>query len=162
VSENTPNSYVLNVTNSTGSYTTPNLRLAAIEGVTGANLSEPGSTVDMRVGNMTYTVSNNNANSVRVQLAAASGSVVADVKKFSQYDNTTNDSSSWDSTTFTTTPTIIDTVVFDRSTELHTTRIRQQDPVTGLWSIYDVHLFASASGGRTNVWVQQIATGLAY
>jgi hypothetical protein len=160
VSANTPNEYILTVTDRNGSYQTPNLRQAAVDGVQSANLSAPGSTMRTRVGNMDYIVSHQGTGQVGVQLAAATGTVLADVKKNAQYDATMVDSASWDNTTFTTTPTVIDTTVYTRSNEFHTTRIRQQDPATGLWSIYDVNLFTSASGGRTNVWVQQIATGL--
>jgi hypothetical protein len=162
VSENNPRAYTLQVTNADGSFLTPNLRQASIDGVTGADLSAAGSTMSIPVGNMVYTVSRQDANSVNVRLSAASGSVLADVKKFSQYNANTIDAASYDSTTFTTTPVTIDTVVYNDSNEFHVTRIRQQDPVTGLWSIYDVNLLTSANGARTNVWVQQIATGLTY
>jgi hypothetical protein len=162
VSENTPNSYVLSVNNATGSYVTPNLRLAAVDGVYSSNLSVPGNVINARVGNLTYSVTNNDPTSVKVQLAANSGNVLADVKKFSQFDGAGMDSDSWDNTRFTTTPTVIDAVVYDRSSERHITRIRQQDPETGLWSVHEVSLFTSAGGARTNVWVQEIATGLSY
>jgi hypothetical protein len=160
VSENTPNSYVLNIAGPTGSFNTPNLRNSA--NIYSSNLSIPGNVINAQVGNLTYSVTNSSANSVQVQLAANEGNVLADVKKFSQFDATGVDSGSYDNTRFTTTPTVIDTNAYDRSNEFHTTRIRQQDPVTGLWSVHEVMLFTSASGARTDVWVREIATGISY
>jgi hypothetical protein len=161
VREDTPLSYVLDVTNQDGTFQTPNLR-PSVENVRSANLGVPGSTVSTQVGNLTYTASYNDANSLRVQLSAASGAVLADVKKFSQYNATQVDSASYDNTTFTTAPTTIDTIVFDDSNEFHITRIRQLDPATGLWNLYDVHLYTSANGTRTNLWTVPVATGLRF
>jgi hypothetical protein len=127
-----------------------------------ANLSAAGRSVSVPVGSLTYKVSHNDAGSVKVELAAASGRVVADVNKFSQFNTNNIDAMAWDSTAFTTTPTVIDAIVYSRSNEHHVTRIRQQDPATGLWGLYEVNLFTSAGGTRTDVWVQEIATGLAY
>jgi hypothetical protein len=162
VSQDTPTAYVLQVTDRNGTVLTPNLRKAFADGIYGANLSTAGSSISVPVGNMTYTVSNLDASSVRVQLGATSGTVLADVKKTAQYDAGGTDASSWDNTVFTTTPTVIDSQVYARSNEMHVTRIRQQNPATGLWSIYDVHLFSSQNSGRTNVWVEPIATGLSF
>jgi hypothetical protein len=158
ISESTPSSYVLQVTDRNGSYLTPNLRSAGT--VNSANLSTAGSSMSTQVGNLIYTVNNANNGAVSVQLSAASGTVLADVKKNAQFDAAGMDSASWDNTTFTTTPVTIDAQVFGRSNEYHITRIRQQDPATGLWNICDVNLFVSASGGRTNVWTDCKASGL--
>ncbi len=127
-----------------------------------ANLSVPGSELTTRVGNLDYTARYNAADSVSIQLRAVSENVLADVNKFAQYTPTGMNSASWDNTTFTTAPTTIDAVVYSRSNERHVTRIRQQDPATGLWSIHDVTLYSSANGARTNVWVAPIATDLAF
>ncbi len=56
VNQNTPNSYVLEVTNKNGSYLTPNLRSGNRE-IYSADLSMPGSTMTANVGNLAYTVS---------------------------------------------------------------------------------------------------------
>jgi hypothetical protein len=160
VSEDTQRSYVLEVTNRDGSFLTPNLSPLADTSVYSANLAGAGSSMNVPVGNLIYTVSNYNAGASQVQLRAAAGTVPADVKKFSQFDTTQVDSSSWDNAAFTETPTVIDTMVYGRSNEFHVTRIRQQDPSTGLWSLYEVNLFSSASDARVNVWVKRIATGL--
>jgi hypothetical protein len=133
-----------------------------IELVNSRNLSAAGSSLRVPVGNMIYTVSNNGAASVSVALEAASGSVLADVSKSSQYNATNVDATAYDSTTFTTTPTVIDAIVYNRSNERHITRIRAQDPATGLWNLYEVNLFTSAGGARTDVWVQEIETDMTY
>jgi hypothetical protein len=162
LSEQTPNSYILNVATKDGSFQTPNLMASNISGITGANLQAPGSTTSIDIGNMKYIVSYQNGNSVKLELAAVSGSVTADVMKSSQFGNNGVDGTVLDNTVFTTTPTLIDTYVLDSSNEFHTTRIRQQDPATGLWSIYDVSLFPSANAARTNIWYKLIASGLSY
>jgi hypothetical protein len=130
--------------------------------VVSANLSVPGRSLSAQAGSLIYKVSHNDAGSVRVELSASSGKVVADVNKFSQYNTNNIDATSWDNTTFTTTPTVIDAIVYNRSNEHHVTRIRQQDPATGQWNLYVVHLFTSAGGTRTDVWVQEIGTELTY
>ncbi|MDR1736195.1 MAG: hypothetical protein LBR85_04920 [Oscillospiraceae bacterium] len=128
-----------------------------------ADVSVPGSSLSARVGNLIYTVSNlEKKDVVKVDIRAASGSVLADVKRFAQFGATGIDSAHWDNITFTATPFTIDETVLNTTNEFHTTRIRQQDPATGLWSVYDVHLFASNLGARTDIWVQQIGTGRTY
>jgi hypothetical protein len=160
VSQDTPGAYVLQVQNRDSSFLTPNLR--GITGFTSGNVSQPGSSESIQVGNLTYTVGYQANGSVNVRLNATSGTVNADIKKMSQYNNTSVDSTSWDNSTFTTAPVTIDTTVYADSNEYHVTRIRQRDPVTGLWRIDDVTLFTSANGARTDIWVNEIATGLSY
>jgi hypothetical protein len=161
VNTDNPNSYILQVTNSTGSYLTPNLR-QSVSDIRSANLSTAGSGMSVPVGNMTYTVNNAGAGQVQVLLSGTNGDILADVKKFAQYNATPVDSVNFDNTTFTTAPTVIDNIVYSNSNEYHVTWIRQQDPSTGLWNLYAVKLFASAGGSRTNVWVEQKGTGLSF
>jgi hypothetical protein len=127
-----------------------------------ANLSVPGSSASVQVGNLIYKISYSNTGSAKVELSAASGTVLADVNKTSLYNTTSMDASSFDNTTFTTTPTMIDAIVYNRSNERHSTQIRQQDPQTGLWNLYNVHSFTSAGGARTDVWVEELGTDLSY
>jgi hypothetical protein len=133
--------------------------IAAVES---AGLTASGRSMSVPVGNMVYKVTANDAASVKVELSAASGKVLADVNKFSQYNTNNIDAMAWDNTSFTTSPTLLDAIVYSRSNEHHVTRIRQQDPATGQWSLHEVHLFTSDGGARTNVWVQEIAEGLTF
>jgi hypothetical protein len=153
----------LRITDKNGSYETPNLRQAAADSMYSADLSLPGSSMSAQAGNILYTVSNlPKSDVVKVELKTLSGTVLADVKRFAQFGATGIDSAHWDNTTITTTPLLIDETVLNSTNEFHMTRIRQQDPVTGLWSVYVVHLFASGLGKRTDVWVQQIGTERSY
>jgi hypothetical protein len=153
----------LKITDKNGSFKTPNLLRAAADSMYSADLSIPGSSLSVRVGNIIYTISNLPKNDVvKVELKALSGSVSADVKRFAQFGATGIDSAHWDNTTITTTPLTIDETVLNSTNEYHVTRIRQQDPATGLWSVYAVYLFASGLGARTDVWVQQIGTERSY
>jgi hypothetical protein len=159
-STNTPMEYRLQVTNENGSYITPNLR--AVPVMYSANLSSSGSTLNIPVGNMTVRYNGLGNGNVSEQIMANSGTVTADVKKIAQYDTTAVDSSAMDDATFTATPTAVDTTIYGHSNEYHVTRIRQQDPATGLWSLYDVHLFASNGSTRVNAWVEQKAEGMSF
>ncbi len=155
VSRNTRDAYVLEVTSATGTYQTPNLRQAT-ENVSGANLAATGSTVSAQVGNLNYTLTKNSAGYLDATLAATSGSVVADVAK------STVSGANYDSQTYTTAPKPVGAPVNPNPGEYYVMRVRQQDPATGLWSLHDVSVFASANGARTNIWVKEIASGLSY
>jgi len=126
-----------------------------------ANLSTAGTALTVPVGNMTYSITNTGG-TISETLAATSGTVVADVKSLSQYDGSGLNSTSFDNTTFTTTPTALDATIYKNSNEYLDTRIRQQDPTTGLWSIYEVATLVSDNGARVNTWVTPIATGLSF
>lgn len=55
-----------------------------------------------------------------------------------------------------------DSLMYSRSEEEHSIKIRQQDPATKLWSLCEIHSFISANGARTSVWVQWSGTDVTY
>ena len=48
----------------------------------------------------------------------------------------------------------IDGTVYTNSQETHNMRIRQQDPVTKLWSMCEINSFLSAGGARCSIRIQ--------
>ena len=58
----------------------------------------------------------------------------------------------------TAAPVLVDlrrTTIYDGSTiETHNMRIRQQDPVTKLWSMCEINSFLSAGGARCSIRIQ--------
>ena len=49
---------------------------------------------------------------------------------------------------------VIDGTVYTNSQETHNMRIRQQDPVTKLWSMCEINSFLSAGGARCSIRIQ--------
>lgn len=159
--EDSPLSYKLQITTAESMITTPNLKTNYT--VYSANLKDTGSYLEVPVGNIIYRIEYSTALDLRLKLkAAGETSINADIKKFSQYNATANESVSNDSYTLTSTFLTIDSNIYHSSNEYHITRIRQQDPETNLWSICDVHLFASSSGARVDVWIEWKGVGLSY
>ena len=56
----------------------------------------------------------------------------------------------------------IDGTVYTNSQETHNMRIRQQDPVTKLWSMCEINSFLSAGGARCSIRIQWSEYDVAY
>ncbi len=56
----------------------------------------------------------------------------------------------------------IDGTVYTNSQETHNMRIRQQDPVTKLWSMCEINSFLSAGGTRCSIRIQWSEYDVAY
>ena len=50
--------------------------------------------------------------------------------------------------------TVLDEIVYAQSQETHSIQLRQQDPVTKLWSLCEIRPFLSADGARCSVRIQ--------
>lgn len=157
VTEETPISYVLTIDTENDTIVTPNLRPALYE-TYNADLSASGSSYELTVGNIVYRLQYNTASTQRVFLRPLDPAVpvLADIKRSTQV-NSTVDGGQWDNYTLNAELTV-DTSLSDSSNEIHIVRIRQQDPVTGLWSLCTVELFSSNSGARVSLWVNWIFT----
>ena len=59
-------------------------------------------------------------------------------------------------------PVTIDGTVYTNSQETHNMRIRQQDPVTKLWSMCEINSFLSAGGARCSIRIQWSEYDVAY
>lgn len=60
------------------------------------------------------------------------------------------------------TRTVLDDLMYSQSQESHTMLIRQQNPTTKLWSLCEIHSFASNGGARTSIWVQWTEVDVSY
>lgn len=159
--EDSPLAYKLQFKTAENTIITPNLKTNY--SIHSANLKSSGSYLEVPVGNIIYRVESS-AIDLRVRLRAAEeeASIVVDIKKFAQYNATASDSGTNDNYTLTSNFLTIDSNSYYSSNEYHVTRIRQQDPETNLWSLCDVHLFASSGGARVDVWVEWKGEGLSY
>lgn len=159
--EDSPLLYKLQINTAESMITTPNLKSNCI--FYSANLKNSGSYQEVPIGNIIYRIEYSTTTDLRLRLkAVGETSIIADIKKFSQYNATACDSGSNDSYTLTSTFLTIDSNIYHSSNEYHITRIRQQNPETNLWSVCDVHLFASSSGARVDVWVEWKGVNLSY
>ena len=50
--------------------------------------------------------------------------------------------------------TVVDEIVYTNSQETHQMVLRQQDPVSKLWSLCEIHSFLSAGGARCSLRIQ--------
>lgn len=125
------------------------------------NLSTSGSSYDIVIKNVVYHLQAS-AGTIALSLRSTGSSILADVKRSSQYDATGIEGSSLNGVTLTTTNQSLDSIIYDNSNEMHRTWIRQRDPITNLWSLYEVDLFPSDNGARTDIWVYKIYENASY
>ena len=83
------------------------------------------------------------------------------MRRTSIYNGGAVEAQTFDSTTVSS-KTVLDDIVYSRSQETHTIKIRQQDPQTKLWSLCEVTTFISAGGARTSVWVRFYEYNVSY
>ena len=162
--EDTPTSYILQITSADGTIITPNLRATGTSRtVYHFNMETVNTVREIPVGNVIYRMESINANALRLDLlpADAATPILIDVKRFSQYDTGGVQGPSVDTYTLSGT-LVLDTEVLNSSREYHITEIRQQDPDTALWSTCEVHLFLSGVNSRIDVWVDWISTDVSY
>ncbi|SDN04633.1 hypothetical protein SAMN04488502_1111, partial [Dendrosporobacter quercicolus] len=119
------------------------------------NLSASGSSFDVPVGNISYQLQYSTSSSLSLSVSALVSSITVDIKRSSQYDSAV-EGTSLNGVTLTPTSVQLDSLIYSNSNEMHRTWIRQQDPDTSLWSLYEIDLFASVAGARTSIWVYLI------
>lgn len=121
------------------------------------NISGTGKSYDVKIKNVIYRLSYSSADAVNLKLlSTGGGTILVDVRRFSCF-NSSVEGQTLNNYNLTSTPVDIDSIIYSNSVETHQTRIRQQDPITKLWSLYDVNLFVSANGSRTTIWIYMIA-----
>lgn len=57
---------------------------------------------------------------------------------------------------------VLDDLMYSQSQELHSIKIRQQDPGTKLWSLCEIRSFSSNGGARTSIWIQWSEVDVSY
>lgn len=161
IAEDTPLSYKLNFKTSTEDITTPNLFKSLDE--YHVDLSASGSTLNIPLGSLILTYQNTSSTSLRISVAAknADAPVLTDIRRITIFNATSIESQTFNNTTIST-RIVLDDLVYSQSQESHSMKIRQQDPVTKLWSLCEIHSFISNGGARTSVWIQWSEVDVSY
>ena len=161
VEENTTTSYKVRFKTADQEFVSPNLH-STME-CYNVDLSTSGSSIDVPLQSLYLTAQYAAAGAIRLSIRAknAAKPVLADIRRTSIYDGLSIDSQTFNNTTISTT-IVIDDIVYSQSQEMHWTRIREQDPDTGLWSMCEVRTFASQNGARTSICVAWYYTGVTF
>lgn len=109
------------------------------------------------------TYQNTSTSSVRISVAPkdTAAPVLTDMRRITIYNNTSIESQTYNNT-IVSTRTVLDDLMYSQSQESHSIKIRQQDPVTKLWSLCEIRSFISNGGARTSVWVQWSEVNVSY
>ena len=101
------------------------------------------------------TYQNTSATALRITAAPkdAAAPVLTDMRRTSIYNASTTETYTANNTVVSG-RTVLDEIVYTNSQETHSMTIRQQDPVTKLWSLCELHSFLSAGGARVSVRIQ--------
>ena len=161
VEQNIPTVYKVRFKTAETDFLTPNLK--AVPEVYNANLSSAGSVLTVPLEALNMTLQNTSATSLRFSLqpAVTGTSIVADIRRASIYDGASIDSQTNDNLTISGV-FVVDDLIYSQSQEMHWTRIRQQEPSTGLWSMCEIRIFSSRGGARTSVCVNWLYTGASF
>lgn len=159
--EDTPLSYKLNFKTSIDDITTPNLFKSLDE--YHVDLSATGSTLNIPLGSLILTYQNTSSLTLRISVAPKNTAepVLTDMRGLTIFNSTSIESQTFNNTTISA-RTVIDEITYSQSQESHNIIIRQQDPTTKLWSMCEVHSFASDGGARTSIWIQWSEVGVSY
>ena len=159
--QNIPTVYKVRFKTAETDFLTPNLK--AGPEVYNANLSSAGSVLTGPLEALNMTLQNTSATSLRFSLqpAVTGTSIVADIRRASIYDGASIDSQTNDNLTISGV-FVVDDLIYSQSQEMHWTRIRQQEPSTGLWSMCEIRIFSSRGGARTSVCVNWLYTGASF
>lgn len=79
--------------------------------------------------------------------------VLVDLRRATIYDGSTIEIQTLNGSSISAS-IAIDGTVYTNSQETHNMRIRQQDPVTKLWSMCEINSFLSAGGARCSIRIQ--------
>lgn len=118
-----------------------------------------GSYLNIPFGNLIYRLQYSNSAVLYLLPAVSDTTIIVDIKSSSQYDGGIS-ASERDSYSLSGTLTI-DSEIYGNSREMHRSWIRQQDPISGLWTLHEVDIFISGgSKRRVSVWLYEIYTGV--
>lgn len=87
--------------------------------------------------------------------------ILTDMRRVTIFNASSVEAQTFNNLTVST-RTVLDDLMYSKSEESHNIKIRQQDPVTKLWSLCEIHSFVSESGARTSVWVQWCEVDVSY
>lgn len=123
--------------------TTPNLFAPFTE--YHVDLSAADSTLNIPLKDLVLTYQRASASALRISIVPknTAAPVLVDLRRTTIYDGSSISAS-----------IAIDGTVYTNSQETHNMRIRQQDPVTKLWSMCEINSFLSAGGARCSIRIQ--------
>lgn len=161
VVEDTPLTYKLNFKTSAEDITTPNLFKSLNE--YHVDLSASGSTLNIPLGSLILTYQNTSSSSIRISVAAkdTAAPVLTDIRRITIFNASSIESQTFNNTAVST-RIVLDDLVYSQSQESHSMKIRQQDPVTKLWSLCEIRSFLSNGGARTSIWIQWSEINVSY
>ena len=153
VAEETPLSYKLRFATSGQALTTPNLFAPASE--YHADLSAVGSALVIPLKDLELSYQTTSATALRITMAPrdAAAPVLVDLRRTSIYNGSTVETSTLNGTSVSS-RTVVDEIVYTNSQETHQMVLRQQDPVSKLWSLCEIRSFLSAGGARCSLRIQ--------
>lgn len=153
VAEETPLSYRLHFAAGGQELTTPNLFAPVTE--YHADLSAVGSELVIPLKDLTLTYQTTSATALRITMAPrnATAPVLVDLRRTSIYNGSTVETSTLNGTSVSS-RTVVDEIVYTNSQETHQMVLRQQDPVSKLWSLCEIRSFLSAGGARGSLRIQ--------
>ena len=153
VAEDTPRSYKLRFQTSEQEITTPNLFAPFTE--YHVDLSAADSTLNIPLKDLILTYQRSSASALRISIAPkdAAAPVLVDLRRTTIYDGSTIETQTLNGSSISAS-VAIDGTMYTNSQETHNVRIRQQDPVTKLWSMCEVNSFLSAGGARCSIRIQ--------
>lgn len=131
--------------------TTPNLFAPFTE--YHVDLSAADSTLNIPLKDLILTYQRASASALRISIVPknTAAPVLVDLRRTTIYDGSS-----------ISTSIAIDGTVYTNSQETHNMRIRQQDPVTKLWSMCEINSFLSAGGARCSIRIQRSEYDVAY
>lgn len=161
VVEDTPLTYKLNFKTSDEVITTPNLFKPLDE--YHVDLSASGSTLNIPLRDLILTYQNTSTSSIRISVAAKDTAVpvLTDIRRITIFSAGSIESQTFNNTTVST-RLVLDDLVYTQSQESHNIKIRQQDPVTKLWSLCEIRSFLSNGGARSSIWIQWNEVDVSY
>lgn len=87
--------------------------------------------------------------------------VLTDIRRITIFSAGSIESQTFNNTTVST-RLVLDNLVYTQSQESHSIKIRQQDPVTGLWSLCEIRSFLSNGCARYSIWIQWSEVDVSY
>lgn len=161
VAEDTPLSYKLHFQTSEQELTTPNLFAPFTE--YHVDLSAADSTLNIPLRDLILTYQRASASALRISIVPKNiaAPVLVDLRRTTIYDGSTIETQTLNGSSISAS-IAIDGTMYTNSQETHNMRIRQQDPVTKLWSMYEINSFLSAGGARCSIRIQRSEYDVAY
>ena len=161
VAEDTPLSYKLHFQSGAQELTTPNLFAPFTE--YHADLSVVNSTLTIPLKDLILTYQSVSTSGLRITAAPkdTAAPVLADIRRTSIYNASTVETYTLNNASVSA-RTVLDDLVYTNSQETHKMTIRQQDPLTKLWSLCEIHSFLSAAGARVSVRIQWTEYDVSY